>query len=224
MSTDDILGMVDDAKVNEGGSGNFIKHHDRALMQIEKAQGAKTDFGQGERVYIDVELRLLVSSTENKPKSEDYEGDVLKARLYFPAVGMGDKEKEVKASILKKFFASAGVQSLKEKGLKGSIEAIVNQKIKVAIGLKSDFYIDKNTNEPIKTTYPEYKFSAEADGDLFGDLNKLATPRPMSSKRQREFEQKLEYFNDNASATNGGTALDDDDFLTQTGVQDDFDL
>ena len=198
---DDLAGQLDDLDVTSPG-GNYVNKEDVSTVVLcEVIAGKKENHNKMERVYVDISFELLTSATGNKVKDANSAGSVLKSRIVFPAKDMSEAEFKVKGEILKKLYTNLGFKSLKEfTSLEQLATKFKGLKLKIAIGLDQDFYIDKVTNEPKLTTYSRYRFSTSITESLNVDLNKLAAVKPMSQKKQLDYNNKRAYWEEqNAS-------------------------
>lgn len=216
---------VDSAEVKSSGGG-FVKNHDIALVEVDKAEFLEANWGGKQRYYFDVVLRLLTTANGNNPKSDTSEGDVIKHRVVFQAEDMGDREKTVKASIMKQFCESVNIKNLSDFASGASAALAMSKvKLKIAIGYQAGFFINNETGEPTKTNYATVKWVNHVDDSMTADLNKLSIPSPMSPKKLLDFNSKLEYWASQqtqgiSTTQNASNALDE----TMGGVQDDFPL
>ena len=218
MDSKSLAQGVDSAELKSSG-GSFVKNHDIALVEIDKSEFTEAIWGGKQRFFFDVTLRLLTTANNNTPKSDTSEGDIIKHRVVFQAEDMSDREKPVKASIMKQFCEAVDIKSLSDFA-SGEAAALSMSKVKlkIAIGYQEGFFINKDSGEPTKTKYTTVKWVNHQSDSMTADLNKLSVPIPMSPKKLTDFTTKLDYW---VSQQQGGGLEPMND---NSGVEDEFPL
>jgi len=178
---------------------SYAQHPDIALAVIESAEYKKGQFGKTQDAEMfDLVLRLLTTATQNKAKSAENAGDIIRYKAVLPHPSFGDKANEVKGSIFKRLCESSESTNYKayKENRKSLCADLINKQIKIVIVLEEAFVVDKETKEPLIKNFTKVSIVEHPNNTINKSLNDIAKIVPLNPKRRKAYDDAKSYWDD----------------------------
>jgi hypothetical protein len=187
----------------------------------EFAEISKADLGpnyineSGVKLVTIKDVKLSESNTDYKGNPyieitlEDKDGAINNAKFFRVTENDSDNAKKVKTKMLKEIFINAKADQSKIKSPIDYLNSIKGNKIKVFFRKEEYIGYDKdNFNKPIIKTIVKYAWSAEENGNIFGNQSHLL--KPLNEDKKNKFNFELEQWEKNNNTQQGAISIDNE--------------
>tara|TARA_Y100000004_G_scaffold183398_1_gene231154 strand:- start:141 stop:797 length:657 start_codon:yes stop_codon:yes gene_type:complete len=175
----------------------YAQHPDIALAVIESAEYKQGAFGKTpDAEMFDIVFRLLTTASQNKAKSAENAGDIIRYKAVLPHVSFGEKANEVKGSIFKRLCESAEATDYPsyKTNRKKLCSDLLGKQVKIVIVLEEAFVVDKETKEPMIKNFTKVSIVEHVNNTINKSMNDIQKIVPLKPQRRKAYDDAKSYW------------------------------
>ena len=175
----------------------YAQHPDIALAVIESAEYKQGAFGKTpDAEMFDIVFRLLTTASQNKAKSAENAGDIIRYKAVLPHTSFNEKANEVKGSIFKRLCESA--ESTDYPSYKTNRQKLCSdltgKQVKIVIVLEEAFIVDKDSKEPLIKNFTKVSIVEHPNNTINKSMNDIQKIIPLKPLRRKAYDDAKSYW------------------------------
>jgi hypothetical protein len=175
----------------------YAQHPDIALAVIESAEYKQGVFGRTpDAEMFDLVFRLITTASQNKAKSADNAGDIIRYKAVLPHTTFNERSNEVKGSIFKRLCESAESTDYAsyKTNRKKLCSDLTGKQVKIVIVLEEAFIVDKETKEPLLKNFTKVSIVEHPNNTINKSMNDIQKIIPLNPKRRKAYDDAKSYW------------------------------
>ncbi len=175
----------------------YAQHPDIALAIIESAEYKQGAFGKTpDAEMFDIVFRLLTTASQNKAKSAENAGDIIRYKAVLPHTSFNEKANEVKGSIFKRLCESAESTDYAsyKTNRKKLCSDLTGKQVKNVIVLEEAFIVDKETEEPLLKNCTKVSIVEHPNNTINKSMNDIQKIIPLNPKKRLKYDEAKSYW------------------------------
>ena len=175
----------------------YANHPDIALAVIESAEYKQGLFGQTpDAEMFDIVFRLLTTASQNKAKSADNAGDIIRYKAVLPHTTFNERANEVIGSIFKRLCESSESTDYPsyKTNRKKLCSDLTGKQVKIVIVLEEAFVMDKETKEPLLKNFTKVSIVEHPNNTINKSMNDIQKIIPLKPHRKKAYDDAKAYW------------------------------
>lgn len=192
---------------------SYAQHPDIALAVIESVEYKQGAFGKTpDAEMFDIVFRLLTTASQNKAKSAENAGDIIRYKAVLPHPTFNDKANEVKGSIFKRLCESTEATDYPtyKTNRQKLCADMTNKQVKIVIVLEEAFIVDRDSKEPLLKNFTKVSIVEHPNNTINKSMNDIQKIIPLNPKRRKAYDDAKSYWD-----SLHGVQEKKEDFLTK---------
>tara|TARA_R100000742_G_C4279588_1_gene104610 strand:+ start:6694 stop:7350 length:657 start_codon:yes stop_codon:yes gene_type:complete len=175
----------------------YAQHPDIALAVIESAEYKQGPFGKTpDAEMFDLVFRLITTASQNKAKSADNAGDIIRYKAVLPHTTFNERTNEVKASVFKRLCESSESTDYAsyKTNRKKLCSDLTGKQVKIVIVLEEAFIVDKVTTEPLLKNFTKVTIVEHPNNTINKSMNDIQKIIPLNPKKRLKYDKAKSYW------------------------------